>query len=162
MQEVKNVNKSKSKTYTTSEIAKKLNVSVSTITRFAQKQNINPVVITQNNAKHYHISDFENLRKTKKTRENKSKKTKNDALIEQLNIRLKDKQAQIEELKNTIDILQKQLIVKDEQISTANRIADQAQQLDLTTHQQSKTEPKAIEGNPNINKKHGLWYKFFK
>lgn len=161
MQEVKNVNKSKSKTYTTSEIAKKLNVSVSTITRFAQKKKINPVAITQNNAKHYYISDFADLHKKEKIGGNKSKKVKDGTLIEQLNIRLKDKQSQIDELKTTIEILQNQLDVKDKQIETANKIADQAQQLDLTTHQQANNETKTIE-NKTEDKKNGFWYRFFK
>ena len=57
----------------------------------------------------------------------KHQQTTKDEVIEQL-------QARIKEQSSTIELLKEQLNVKDEQIATANRIADQAQQLDLTTH----------------------------
>ncbi|MCM6797814.1 DUF536 domain-containing protein, partial [Levilactobacillus brevis] len=47
-------------------------------------------------------------------------------------------QAQTKEQSAFIELLKQQLEVKDEQIATTNRIADQAQQLDLTTHKQSQ------------------------
>ena len=159
------MSKSKSKTYTTSEIAKRLDVSVSTVTRFAQKQKINPIAITQNNAKHYCIDDFEGLHKKSKTEsktDSRKKQPQNNTLIEQLDIRIGEKQAQIDELKNTIEILQKQLNVKDEQIATANRIADQAQQLDLTTHKQQKALPvKSNELTDNNLETHNWLWKLF-
>src|SRR5699024_11415877 len=57
-----------------------------------------------------------------------------DTIIEQL-------KAQIQEQAATIELLKQQLTVKDEQIATANKLADQAQQLDLTTHKQQKSLP---------------------
>lgn len=147
--------KSKSKTYTTSEIAKHFNVNISTVTRFAQKRNIQPVKITQNNAKHYYINDFSDLHKNHKKSDSKPKKTKETVLIEQLKIRLTEKQNQINDLRQTNDLLQKQLTVKDEQIATATRIADQAQQLDLTTHQQQEKLPE------KHNEKRHWWNKLF-
>ena len=147
--------KSKSKTYTTSEIAKHFNVNISTVTRFAQKCNIQPVKITQNNAKHYYINDFSDLHKSHKKSDSKPKKTKETVLIEQLKIRLTEKQNQINDLRQTNDLLQKQLAVKDGQIATATRIADQAQQLDLTTHQQQEKLPE------KHNEKRHWWNKLF-
>ena len=137
-QGVQYLDKSKSKTYTTSELAQYFSVYPSTITRFAQKHNIHPVSITQNNAKHYYISDFSSLRKKSKTVKATTKKTKETVLIGQLKLRIQEKQNQIKDLRKTIEVLQKQLAIKDEQIATANRIADQAQRLDLTTHKQQE------------------------
>lgn len=59
-----------------------------------------------------------------------------DAIIDQLKV-------QIQEQTATIELLKQQLTIKDEQIATANKLADQAQQLDLTTHNQSQL-PKSI------------------
>lgn len=66
-----------------------------------------------------------------KTQEKQTYPATKDAIIDQL-------KARIEEQSATIDLLKQQLTVKDEQITTANRIADQAQQLDLTTHKQTQ------------------------
>ena len=66
-------------------------------------------------------------------------------------------QAQTKEQSAFIELLKQQLEVKDEQIATTNRIADQAQQLDLTTHKQSQLSlPQQIESERPHNKKHGL------
>lgn len=150
--------KSKSKTYTTSEIAKHFNVNISTVTRFAQKHNIQPVKVTQNNAKHYYINDFSGLHKNHKKSDSKPKKNKETVLIEQLKIRLSEKQNQINDLRQTIELLQKQLVVKDEQIATATRIADQAQQLDLTTHKQQELPENQVKKGTTKQKKH--WWNF--
>ena len=66
-------------------------------------------------------------------------------------------QAQTKEQSAFIELLKQQLEVKDEQIATTNRIADQAQQLDLTTHKQSQPSlPQQTEPEHPHNKKHGL------
>ena len=66
-------------------------------------------------------------------------------------------QAQTKEQSAFIELLKQQLEVKDEQIATTNRIADQAQQLDLTTHKQSQQSlPQQTESEHPHNKKHGL------
>ena len=73
-----------------------------------------------------------------------------DAIIDQL-------KARIEEQAEIIELLKQQLTVKDEQIATANRIADQAQQLDLTTHNQAKLPQKTLKKEQS-NERHGwLW-----
>lgn len=76
-----------------------------------------------------------------------------DDIIGQLEARIKEQAA-------TIELLKQQLAVKDEQIATANRLADQAQQLDLTTHKQALPESKTEEKKePNTHEKHGvLWW----
>ena len=66
-----------------------------------------------------------------KTQEKQTYPATKDTIIEQL-------KAQIHEQAATIELLKQQLTVKDEQIATANRLADQAQQLDLSTHKQQK------------------------
>ncbi|MCM6827955.1 DUF536 domain-containing protein [Levilactobacillus brevis] len=60
-------------------------------------------------------------------------------------------QAQTKEQSAFIELLKQQLEVKDEQIATTNRIADQAQQLDLTTHKQSQPSlPQQTEFDFNL------------
>lgn len=84
-----------------------------------------------------------------KSRANQSHLATKDSIIEQLQARIKDQSA-------TIELLKQQLSIKDEQIATANQIADQAQKLDLTTHQQTQL----IEKSENT-KNHGLLYNLF-
>lgn len=87
-----------------------------------------------------------------KTQEKQTYPATKDAIIDQL-------KARIEEQSATIDLLKQQLTVKDEQIATANRIADQAQQLDLTTHKQTQSDlPQKVTTKSSNEEKHGwLW-----
>ena len=85
-----------------------------------------------------------------KTQEKQTYPATKDAIIDQL-------KARIEEQAEIIELLKQQLTVKDEQIATANRIADQAQQLDLTTHNQAKLPQKTLKKEQS-NERHGwLW-----
>lgn len=76
--------------------------------------------------------------------------TTKDTIIDQL-------KAQIQEQAATIELLKQQLTIKDEQIATANRLADQAQQLDLTTHNQSQLPQKALNKETNAERHGWLW-----
>lgn len=129
------MSKSKSKTYTTSELARHFNISVVSASRFIVKHKLKPVKTGQHNAKYYSDAVFHQMEEyyqnKPKTQEKQTYPATKDTIIEQL-------KAQIHEQAATIELLKQQLTVKDEQIATANRLADQAQQLDLSTHKQQK------------------------
>ena len=129
------MSKSKSKTYTTSELARYFNISVVSASRFIVKHKLKPVKTGQHNAKYYSDAVFQQMEEyyqdKPKTQEKQTYPATKDTIIEQL-------KAQIHEQAATIELLKQQLTVKDEQIATANRLADQAQQLDLSTHKQQK------------------------
>lgn len=147
----------KTKTYTTTELASICSVSVASISAYIKKHKLKPVKTGNFNSKYYSDNVLQQLKKHYKSKPKSSLKqtqTTKDDIITQLKSRIEEQAA-------TIDLLKHQLAVKDEQIATANKIADQAQQLDLTTHKQSTNEPKSIETNNPI-KKHGIWYKIFK
>lgn len=81
-----------------------------------------------------------------------------DDIIEQLQARIKEQAA-------TIELLKQQLTIKDEQIATTTKIADQAQKLDLTTHNQ-KGLISAEDSNhksyiANKESQHGALWKLF-
>lgn len=153
------MDKSKSKTYTTSELAEHCNISVVSASRFIVKHNFKPVKTGNHNAKYYNEAVYQQM---KKYYQNKPKggvkqghSVTKDDIIKQLQARIEDQTA-------TIELLKHQLNVKDEQISAANRIADQAQQLDLTTHKQQKALPaKPNEPmNNNLETHNWLWKLF--
>ena len=130
------MSKSKSKTYTTSELAKYFDISVVSASRFIVKHKFKPIKTGQHNAKYY-----------------------NDAVFKQMEEYYQNKPKTQEEQAATIELLKQQLTVKDEQITTANRIADQAQQLDLTTHKQTQPDlPQKVTTKSENEEKHGwLW-----
>lgn len=150
------MSKSKSKTYTTSELAKYFDISVVSASRFIVKHKFKPIKTGQHNAKYYSDAVFKQMEEyyqnKPKTQEKQTYPATKDAIIDQL-------KARIEEQADTIELLKQQLTVKDEQIATANRIADQAQQLDLTTHNQQKKLPEKLSNVPNNNVKHNWWWK---
>lgn len=148
------MSKSKSKTYTTSELARHFNISVVSVSRFIVKHKLKPVKAGQHNAKYYDDAVFqqmeEHYQNNPKTPKKPTYATTKSAIIDQL-------KAQIQEQAAIIELLKQQLTIKDEQIATANRLADQAQQLDLTTHNQSQLPQKALNKETN-DKRHGwLW-----
>lgn len=148
--------KSKSKTYTTSELAKHCHISVVSASRFIIKHNFKPIKTGNHNAKYYSNAVYQQMKKYYQNKPKSSLKqsrpaTKDD-IIEQLQARIKDQIA-------TIEVLKRQLNVKDEQIANAIRLADQAQQLDLTTHKQQKDLPEKLSNVPNKNVKHNWWWK---
>lgn len=148
------MSKSKSKTYTTSELAKHFDISVVSASRFIVKHKFKPIKAGQHNAKYYGDVVFKQMEEyyqnKPKTQEKQTYPATKDAIIDQL-------KARIEEQAEIIELLKQQLTVKDEQIATANRIADQAQQLDLTTHNQAKLPQKTLKKEQS-NERHGwLW-----
>ena len=65
----------------------------------------------------------------------------------------------IDELTATNELLRQELDVKNKQIDSAIRLADQAQQLDLTTHQQKNLPEKAVKSTVEepSEKKKSFW-----
>lgn len=130
---------SKSKTYTTSELARNFNISVVSASRFIVKYKLKPAKTDQHNAKYYDDAVFQQMEEYYQSKPKSPEKTTyaitKDAIIDQLKV-------QIQEQTATIELLKQQLTIKDEQIATANKLADQAQQLDLTTHNQSQLPKK--------------------
>ncbi|MET0041855.1 helix-turn-helix domain-containing protein [Limosilactobacillus fermentum] len=145
---------SKSKTYTTSELARHFNISVVSASRFIAKHKLKPIKTGQHNAKYYDDAVFQQMEEyyqnKPKAPEKPTYATTKDTIIDQL-------KAQIQEQAATIELLKQQLTIKDEQIATANRLADQAQQLDLTTHNQSQLPQKALNKETNAERHGWLW-----
>ncbi|MFR0545325.1 transcriptional regulator [Limosilactobacillus reuteri] len=153
--------KSKSKTYTTSELAKLLGISVVSASRFIVKHNFKPVKTGNHNAKYYSSDVYQQMKDYYQNKAKSSIKqnhvTKDD-IIEQLQLRIKEQSS-------TIELLKQQLNIKDKQIATATKIADQAQKLDLTTHNQKSLIP-AEDSNhksstANKESQHGALWKLF-
>lgn len=148
----------KTKTYTTTELASICSVSVASISSYIKKHKLKPIKTGDYNAKYYSESVLRQLKehyKNKPKSNLKRQQTTKDDIIDQL-------QARIKEQSSTIELLKEQLNVKDDQIATANRIADQAQQLDLTTHNQQKSLP--IDSNDeqiNTQEKHSWIWRLF-
>lgn len=115
---------SKSKTYTTSELARCFNISVVSASRFTVKRKLKPVKTGQHNAKYYDDKAFQQMKEyyqdKPKTQEKQTYSATKNAIIDQL-------KAQIQKQAATIELLKQQLTIKDEQIATANKLADQAQ-----------------------------------
>lgn len=129
--------KQQTKYYNQTEIADILGVSKATISRYINKLNISGN--TQNKEKLYPETILKQLKKQLKPTNNN--KTHAPSTIQLL-------QDQIAQLKDENKTLKEQLKIKDEQIKTANKLADQAQQLNALD------KPKLEEPK---KKKHWLW-----
>ena len=154
--------KSKTKTYTTSDLAREFSISVVSASRFIQKHHFKPVKTGNHNAKYYSNSVYQEMKKHNQFKPNtgvkQHKNATKDDIINQLTARVNE-QAEI------IKLLKKQLTIKDEQIATTTKIADQAQKLDLTTHNQ-KGLISAEDSNhksyiANKESQHGALWKLF-
>lgn len=155
--------KTKTNTYTVSELARIADVTPASMSAYIQKLGLKPTKTGKYNRKYFNQADYdkimEHYHKKPKTEAKTTKTTKDDVINTQQ--RLIDEQAR------TIDLLREQLAVKDKQIETANRLADQAQKLDLTTHQQQQKElPKNVSNSEDekqtetkTSEHHGFFWK---
>ena len=142
----------KTNTYTVSELARIADVTPASMSAYILKLGLKPTKTGKYNRKYFSQADYdqimEHYHKQPKTKTKTPKTTKDDIIRTQQRL---------------IDVLREQLSVKDKQIETANRLADQAQQLDLTTHQQQKLLPKDAsktdKTETKTEKKHGLFWK---
>lgn len=148
---------SKSKVYTISDISKICGVSVASISKYVKRNQLKPVTVGKNNSKYFsdkvlrEIKSYYHQKAEKRQSDNEYKPATKDDVINQL-------KARIDELKSTNDLLRNELSVKNQQIENAIQIANQAQRLDLTTHQQQalpNDTVKTVDDEPKSDKKSG-------
>lgn len=130
----------KKELYTVADISRITGYNRSTVTRWLDKQKIKNAQM-QGNAPVYDAQVLEKFKKTHNTKQTKT--DKKDELI-------KEKDARISALSDEIQLLKKQLEVKDEQIKVANQLADQAQKLNLAdkpqlTHKENEDKKVVAE-----------------
>lgn len=138
------MSKTKTKSYTLSELAKIAEVTPSSMSDFLRKHNLKPFKTGQYNRKYYDSSVYDIVirhYKDKAKTETKTKSTTKDDIIAELRARLADKDKTIALLKDQLAIKDAQIADNAKMIATVSKLADQAQQLDLTTHNQQLTEP---------------------
>lgn len=135
------------KLYTINEIIKDAGVARSTFDKFAESNNLRPVKTEKRGKKFYSLKDKEfvvNHYVSGKGKEEKEKFTnhkaeKRDEIVELLREQVQQLKQANEQLVHDNDILTDQLKAKDEQISVAHQLADQAQKLHLGLERQVKT-----------------------
>lgn len=117
---------SKRKDYTISDIAKISDVTVASVSKYVKRNGLKPVRLGENNSKYFDSSVLDEIRsyyqrKSEKQQEASSEHrpaTKDD-VIDELRARVRD-------LQTTNELLRNELKVKNDQISDAIRLADQA------------------------------------
>lgn len=137
--------KQQQKFYNQREIAEKLGISKATASRYLSRLDVS--YSEKDRAKLYPETVLKQLKKQIKTNQNPHKTKAVPSTIQLL-------QAHIKELQEEVTTLKEQLKIKDEQIKTANRLADQAQQLNALD---KKELPKPQESHQQ-KKKH-WWQK---
>ena len=158
---------SKRKDYTISEIARVSDVTVASVSKYVKRNGLKPVRLGKNNSKYFDSSVLDEIksyyqRKSEKQQEASSdhRAPTKDDIIDELRARIRD-------LTATNELLRGELKVKNDQIADAIQLANQAQQLDLTTHKQKvlpEPEVKTTEvkdasehDDEKKNKKFKLW-----
>lgn len=160
----KNQVKTKTKNYTTSELASICGVTVGSISVFIKKNNLKPTKTGQNNAKYYDDNVLKQLQlhyaksKPKRDKTNNTQDLRTQLAVSNAeNELLRD---QLAAAKSTIEILRNELTIKNSQIDKLQDLTNQAQQLDLATHTQhqelleQKSQPTDA---PTKQHKHGIF-----
>ncbi|MBC9700978.1 MULTISPECIES: transcriptional regulator [Limosilactobacillus] len=137
---------SEERLYTINEIIKDAGIARSTFDKFAETNNLCPVKTEKRGKKFYSLKDKEFVIKhyvSGKGKEEKEKFTnhkaeKRDEIVELLREQVQQLKQANEQLVHDNDILTDQLKTKDEQISAAHQLADQAQKLHLGLERQVK------------------------
>ena len=132
--------------YTINEIIREAGIARSTFDKFAEANNLRPVKTEKRGKKFYSLKDKEFVIKhyvSGKGKEEKEKFTnhkaeKRDEIVELLREQVQQLKQANEQLVHDNDILTDQLKTKDEQISAAHQLADQAQKLHLGLERQVK------------------------
>lgn len=146
---------SKRKTYTVSQMARICGVTVASVSKYVKRHSLKPIETGKNNSKYFDEAVLSEIRSYYKDKSEKQTSSDNyrpatkDDIISELRSR-------IDELIATNELLRHELDVKNKQIDSAIRLADQAQKLDLTTHQQKSLPEKAVKStveDPNEKKK---------
>lgn len=146
---------SKRKTYTVSQMARLCGVTVASVSKYVKRHSLKPIETGKNNSKYFDEAVLSEIRSYYKDKSEKQASSDNyrpatkDDIISELRSR-------IDELTATNELLRHELDVKNKQIDSAIRLADQAQKLDLTTHQQKSLPEKVVKSTveePNEKKK---------
>lgn len=146
---------SKRKTYTVSQMASLCGVTVASVSKYVKRHSLKPIETGKNNSKYFDEAVLSEIRSYYKDKSEKQTSSDNyrpatkDDIISELRSR-------IDELTATNELLRHELDVKNKQIDSAIRLADQAQKLDLTTHQQKSLPEKVVKSTveePNEKKK---------
>lgn len=146
---------SKRKTYTVSQMARLCGVTAASVSKYVKRHSLKPIETGKNNSKYFDEAVLSEIRSYYKDKSEKQTSSDNyrpatkDDIISELRVR-------IDELTATNELLRHELDVKNKQIDSAIRLADQAQKLDLTTHQQKSLPEKAVKSTveePNEKKK---------
>lgn len=139
--------KHKEKYYNQREIADVLGISKATASRYLNKLDVS--FTEKNGAKLYSETILKQLKKQIKANQNYKNPKSTPSTIQLL-------QEQVDQLKKEVELLKEQLKIKDKQIETANRLADQAQQLNALD--KDKKELSVLEQKKKPHKKH-WWQK---
>lgn len=148
---------SKRKTYTVSQIARVCGVTVASVSKYIKRHSLKPIDTGKNNSKYFDEAVLSEIRSYYKDKSEKQATSDNyrpatkDDIISELRSR-------IDELTATNELLRQELDVKNKQIDSAIRLADQAQQLDLT-HQQKVLPEKEVKSTVEepSEKKKSFW-----
>ena len=138
--------------YTINEIIKEAGIARSTFDKFAEGNNLRPIKIEKRGKKFFSRKDKELVVKHYKIGKGKEEKEKftnhkaekHDEIVALLKEQVQQLKQTNEQLIHDNDLLTSQLKAKDEQIDSAHRLADQAQQLHLSLEQNINMLP-----NPN-------------
>lgn len=133
--------KHKERYYNQRQIAEILGISKATASRYLNKIDVSAK--EENGAKLYPETILKQLKEQLKSNQTISSSKKSPSTIQLL-------QEQVDQLKDEVKILKEQLKIKDEQIKATNKLADQAQQLNVL----DKKELQQPEVNKEEKKKH--------
>lgn len=146
--------KQKEKFYNQRQIANILGISKATASRYLSKLDIS--YTEENGAKLYSETVLKQLKSEIKSSKISAIKRTVPTATELLQNQVEQLQEQIKQLKEEIQILNNQLKIKDEQIKTANKLADQAQQLNRLD---KKELPKPEQIKDEVPRKKHWWQK---
>ena len=130
-------------------------MTVASVSKYVKRHSLKPIETGKNNSKYFDEAVLSEIRSYYKDKSEKQTSSDNyrpatkDDIISELRSR-------IDELTATNELLRQELDVKNKQIDSAIRLADQAQKLDLTTHQQKSLPEKVVKSTveePNEKKK---------
>lgn len=151
---------SKSKSYTISDIAKACGVSVASVSKYVKRNELKPIAIGKNNSKYFSDAVYQEIKSyySDKVKKNRQEASSNHGPASKDDV-IRELRARIDDLIATNELLRKELAVKNQQIESAIQIANQAQQLDLTTHNQKALPSETVKTNDETVKEHGFWWK---
>ena len=140
---------SKRKNYTISEIARISDVTVASVSKYVKRHELKPIRQWKNNSKYFSYEVLQEIKSYYQRKSEKQQETSSDRRPPSKDDVIDELRARIRDLKSTNELLRSELEVKNKQITDAIRIADQAQQLDLTTHNQKALPSTEVKSEDN-------------